>query len=446
MISKEDGDKETRIDFIKNVELQEPGDLTNILINYIKTNLDKITTEDNVMSEQNLSSNDEVKNYILDNSDLYTEDELNDMDFDTLHKAYIEVESDSHFTNKTKDELLKGNEIMNEENTTHKLPVKGTTIGEFLLNAMDNSSIWNFITSDEFKANDSIETEDGLTFNQKELSDFLESIEDITTDTENSVNEEMKHPALVNLDRVHAETAKNEKDYFKTLNKGIQKEVEKPEEGGTFEYDYAKDSMKKEDVPKYTSTTEVDKFVELNRGRGAEDIDFDIKPSKAYLDRMKASIGEEKYNVMIEKAKLRALEKRNERDVETQINTNEKSKEIPHMLNPGLNETKLTGRYLDIIKGSNTFVTFKVKEFNLTENVDKAWKEVDFKGLGNKYSSLISEQKFVDNGVNDFINENKFYLDSKENKIYYINSKVDNKIDKKIINQIKESTNFKFKK
>lgn len=452
-------DKETVIDFIKNVELQEEGDFNQLLVDYISKHTEDVTTQEDTIEESSMTTDKEIKDFILTNSDLYSETELDDMDFDTLQKAYIDIEANSYFDNETKDRILTGTNTMDEQeskfpsytnkdgNTIYQLPAKGKTIGEFLLDVIDNEPLWNFISND-LNIYESIETEDGyiLTFN--DLSDFTESLDtkDDTITSEEGMNEEMKHPALVNLDRIHAQTGKDEKEYFNSLNTGVKKGIENPLEGGKMDFDYDKDAIKKDDMNKYKATDGIDKFVELNRGRAAYDLDFDLPPSKVYMDRLKDAIGEDNYKAMLEKAKLRALERKNERDVETQINTFDKKDQISKLIDPKLNEIKMTGKYTNAVTNESKFVNITMKDFTQVDSINENWKQLTFEGLGNKYSSLIKEHKFQSNGVEQFMAENDFYLDVKENKVYSIKKDTTSKINPSVIQQIKESTNFKSKK
>jgi hypothetical protein len=57
------------------------------------------------------------------------------------------------------------------------------------------------------------------------------------------INEESQHPAITNLNRIKSENEKEETNYFKSLNKGIQDGIKDTENGAKFEYEY-------DDLPK----------------------------------------------------------------------------------------------------------------------------------------------------------------------------------------------------
>lgn len=254
------------------------------------------------------------------------------------------------------------------------------------------------------------------------------------------VNEESQHPAITNLNRIKSENAKEEADYFKSIEKENDFDTKTDNEPEMKEVN--KDN-------KFTPTDKIKDYVELNRGRGAQDLDYDIEPTKAFMDRMKTDIGEDNFKLMLQKAKLRKLEKENLRNAKTEINPKDEKDRIDLGSVGSINEDiKIFGYYLDKYNKKN-FVTIKTSEVLIKESIEPSLKikEIKTDGLGNTISLKQNERSF------STLNENKntidsftFYVDTTDNKVYAITKdKTKNKLDENVLKGYKKSINFKFK-
>lgn len=273
--------------------------------------------------------------------------------------------------------------------------------------------------------------------------------EKFVTNDGDVLNEESKHPALTLLDRVHNQNKRNEDDYFKSLNKGTQNQIKNSEEGNKpFEYEYDdKDTTEMKQVNtdnKFTRTDKINDYVALNRGRGAEDLDFDIKPTDKFLERMKADLGDERFKGIAEKARLRKLERRNQRDVEIEINDKDLKDRI------SLKESKnITGYYIDNLSSNKKFVTVDIN--NTPEVIDlneSTMIKLNCEGMGNTLSSTIVDSNFVVLNENiEAIKAFDYYFDKSNNKVVkHTRPKQSKMLNESIIKDFKKSVNFKYKK
>jgi hypothetical protein len=260
------------------------------------------------------------------------------------------------------------------------------------------------------------------------------------------INEESQHPAITNLNRIKSENEKEETNYFKSLNKGVQDGIKDTENGAKFEYEYDdlpkgdenmdEDKKSKEEVAdgvKYKNSDAVEDFLKYNKGRDAYDLDFDIEPSKKWLENLKKNIGEERYDVMMKKIKQRELEKRYQRDVETEINpdrTKEKIDLTPNL--PKMNELKemfLMGKYKTVFN-ETLFKRLDVSKATEIETINENLTEFMVKGLGNTKSA---KQVDDENGIKTYevlkekaevIEKYKFYIDPKTLELFKVKSKI----------------------
>lgn len=273
--------------------------------------------------------------------------------------------------------------------------------------------------------------------------------EKFVTNNGDILNEESKHPALTLLDRLNNQNKRNEDDYFKSLNKGTQDQIKNSEEGNKpFEYDYDnKDTTEMKDVDernKFTPTDKINDYVALNRGRGAQDLDFDIKPSDKFIERMKADLPADMFKAIAEKAKLRKLEKLNQRDVETEINDKELKDRI------SLKESKnITGYYIDNFSPNKKFVTVDIN--NTPEVIDlneSTMFKLNCEGMGNTLSSTIVDSNFVVLNENiEAIKAFDYYFDKSISKVVkHTRSTQSKMLNENIIKDFKKAVNFKHKK
>lgn len=537
----------------------------NMFQHYIIDNFDKITKEidetyskdvEPELKEHHIESRENITSFILNKTDNYTEDQLDDMDYDSLYKVYLDIES-NNFPNTEKEtepnlivgqnmnenkttkdkiqdlehiikkeaskekpdaellkklredleELKKENNISEIFNKMFKKKIDASETSDFkknldklkekLKNVEDKETrkkmVYNFIKNNDvdqeekkhlymqtalseetelrsvkvhFENGDTINTNMAKGVSDEEIKDYykvgktfnlgngdkdkltkVKSVEilkeNINIDSIlNKLNEESQHPAITNLNRIKSENEKMENEYFKDLNKGIQDGIKDTDKGGNFEYEYDnlpkedenldEDKKTKEEVAdgvKYKPTDAVEKFVKDNRGRTPYDLDFDIEPSKKWLETLKKNIGEDNYKHMLEKMKQRKLERRYQRDVETEINPDRSKEKINLTPNlPSLNETKemfMMGMYKDVY-GKKHFKRLDVSKASLVDTLNENLTEFVVKGMGNTKSS----RKVVnENGVKEFevlkehvevIDTYKFYIDEKTFELFKI--------------------------
>jgi hypothetical protein len=506
-----------RENWFKNEKIDDETLETEVTYNmfqyYVLDNMDKVSqTVDETHSkdvepelkEHHIESRENITTFILSKTDKYTEQQLDGMDYDSLYKVYLDIES-QNFPNtekETEPNLIVGQENMEEEQKTIKQKIddlkhiikkeaskekpdiellkKLRADMEELEKQSNNKSMdennkklrsvkVNFENGDYINTSMASHLTDediykyykvGRTFNvgsgDKDVLTKVKSVEildkegiDESYDFDKileKINEESQHPAITNLNRIKSENEKEETNYFKSLNKGIQDGIKDTENGAKFEYEYDdlpkgdenmdEDKRTKEEVAdgvKYKNSDAVEDFLKYNKGRDAYDLDFDIEPSKKWLENLKKNIGEERYDVMMKKIKQRKLEKRYQRDVETEINpdrTKEKIDLTPNL--PKMNELKemfLMGKYKTVFN-ETLFKRLDVSKATEIETINENLTEFMVKGLGNTKSA---KQVDDENGIKTYevlkekaevIEKYKFYIDPKTLELFKVKSKI----------------------
>ena len=256
------------------------------------------------------------------------------------------------------------------------------------------------------------------------------------------INEVAVPIALQQINKINKENEKNLADSIKDLNSQISKYFKADqEEAVPFEYDYDGDNSK--DQPKervqFVPSKEMKDQDENDMGRGLEDIDYDYKPSPAFLERLKQGIGEERYSKLEAKAKARAMERKSQRDVEVQVNNFEKTPTINDKLK-GINES-ITATYRDINNQSH-FVKINTTTLNecTKEDTEKyGVYKLNYKGYGSLVESKTGEIK---KDVLDTLDNFDFFYSKKDNSVSYMLKESKQIVDKETIKKMKQLVNF----
>jgi hypothetical protein len=227
-----------------------------------------------------------------------------------------------------------------------------------------------------------------------------------------NINEEAKHPALVKLDRIHQENSKNFSNEIKQLNKQVSEYMKDNSKLVPFDYDYDKDSLKPEDIVKYNQADpKLQQYIELNKGNGAEDIDFSIPPSQSWLDKLKNDIGEENFKKMKTKAHLRDVERKASRSANVNINDfSKKDKELASLVT--VNEN-ITAHYTDIFNKKN-IISFNLSTINESTEVKPEWKKLEYQGLGYLYENKGNTS------TTDEMSKYDFFFDTNSKQVTYV--------------------------
>ena len=279
------------------------------------------------------------------------------------------------------------------------------------------------------------EMDEALPTNEVEENDLIpytkKNIEQITN-MEN-INEVAKHPALINLDKIHKENDKNFSDDIKQLNKQVSEYIKDNSKSVPFDYEYDKDSLKPEDIVKYNQADpKLQQYIELNKGNGAEDIDFSIPPSQSWLDKLKENIGEDNFKKMKTKAHLRNVERKAARSANVNVNDfTKKDKELASLVT--VNEN-ITAHYTDIFNKKN-IITFNLSTINEAIEIKPEFKKLEYQGLGYLY-----ENKGY-TSTTDEMSKYNFFFDTNSKQVTYVLKESTN-INKEIKN-IKKLISYK---
>jgi hypothetical protein len=285
-----------------------------------------------------------------------------------------------------------------------------------------------------------------------------------------SMNEERKNPAILNVEKLGVENAKN----FKTdtakedgvsddtnypfKKDGIYNEKVWPDpakfyiEQDAKKYqtaksmaDIEKESLAKskgslenigdstadgENIPKRNLTKEEGYQLAMNRGNGMQDIVYDNKPSEKFEKRMEQDMGEHVYKARQDKMEYKANAPMYNKD--TQPTENGSKKEEDNKYAKGYNSMaeSVTAKYKD------EFGKFKLVEFNMSDveavdTINENAIKLSMDGMGNKYSFIgkkINENVGYEN-VTDVYN---FYIF--ENNVYAVDKKIEtNKKENKVV-------------
>lgn len=255
------------------------------------------------------------------------------------------------------------------------------------------------------------------------------------------INEDKRPSALVQMDRLHKENEKNFKSDLKDSNTEDLK-VKEDEMDALGQYSEVGDNpyelgekIEKEKLAKIAklgkdsalknvgdstndSDTEIPKRnltageleqLNLDRGLGMQDIVYDTKPSKRFVDRMKEDMGEEIYNHAQKKMEYRKnapMYNKDTQPVADGINKNQfdKNEEGYNSAKGIKTESVITGKYRDEFNKVK-FVDFKINE--AVEVKETSGVLLNLAGLGNGYTQSVNENREMRNIMNSF----DFYLD-----------------------------------
>lgn len=297
-------------------------------------------------------------------------------------------------------------------------PDNGLTLNEIIKSLRENYDLFINILKQYVlsEIDDSIEVDEESDLIEYQNNPEPKTINNMSDNKEN-INEEALPSALVKLNQIKKSNEKSLEDEINGLNKQIKDYFKEDQKEATpFEYDYDKDALKGDDIPMYHPSDAVQNHYEMDGGRGLEDIDYDIEPPKAFTDKIKQSIGEEKYKKVLQKAKLRKMEKLAARDVETEINDFKNEPSIGAKLK-GLNES-LTAKYTNMF-GDNKFVTFNVNESTEVSKEDienGSFSKLNYKGFG----SLCEGKTFeVKTDILNTLDNFDFYINTNDNQIVF---------------------------
>lgn len=279
------------------------------------------------------------------------------------------------------------------------------------------------------------EMDEALPTNEVEENDLIPYTKKNTEQITNmeNINEVAKHPALINLDKIHKENDKNFSDDIKQLNKQVSEYIKDNSKSVPFDYEYDKDSLKPEDIVKYNQADpKLQQYIELNKGNGAEDIDFSIPPSQSWLDKLKNDIGEDNFKKMKTKAHLRNVERKAARSANVNVNDfTKKDKELASLVT--VNEN-ITAHYTDIFNKKN-IITFNLSTINEATEIKPEFKKLEYQGLGYLY-----ENKGYTSTTDEMCKYN-FFFDTNSKQVTYVLKESTN-INKEIKN-IKKLISYK---
>lgn len=272
-----------------------------------------------------------------------------------------------------------------------------------------------------------------------------------------SLNEERKIPAILNVEKLGAENAKNFKvdsaqedalDQSKTYprpqpedsiqkaavypnpkNFYIEQDLEKVQrEAPTMESIEKAALAKHKDaldnignstadgkhIPKRNLTKEEQVELALNRGDGMSDIVYDNKPSEKFEERMKKDMGDDVYAMRQKKMDYRADAPMYNKD--TQPTADGDKKEENNKFKMGYNNEAVTAKYRDEF-GKLKLIEFAMTTVEEVSTINEDAVKLSVDGLGNKYN--LQDKKINENvGFNELVEKYDFYLT--ENKVVVI--------------------------
>lgn len=243
-----------------------------------------------------------------------------------------------------------------------------------------------------------------------------------------NLEEEKRHSALILKDRLGKENEKNFKSDL-SLNKQISDAVKKAAKTEVIDkvkslQDLEDEQLKEKEFKpvKYEVTDEATEAYRMKR-KGMEDLKYDVEPSQRFKDRVKSEMGKEIYDngqKRIEKQKNQPLYNKDVQPIEDEKDYKKKFEE----------STKVSGKYIDGFNKSK-FVDFRLDESQYKEKIDESFIKLNMSGVGNSYSNKVE----LNENIQKIINDNEFYYDINEDKIYHT--------DKQIVNESLDLNKFK---
>jgi hypothetical protein len=291
----------------------------------------------------------------------------------------------------------------------------------------------------------------------EELNKFNEDLEKFQKEM-NELKEDKKPSALVMLDRLKTDNAKNfKKDFSKSdteqtikiddelgdaedgitdvgddpykLGEDIEKTELKSTKGEALKNVGNSANNKGDELPKRNQTDDESFYVNMIRG-GQQNLVYDNKPDERFEERRKKDMGEEfygrgeAYKEMMAKSPMynKDTQPIEDGDDAVQFN-NRKASEMGLSTRQGfvnnkkVSESVVTGKYLDAFKKTR-IIDFKLGDSKKVEKIDENWSKLSFVGLGNKYTNRVE----LNEGVDSLLNEQEFFVDDNSN-VYYVESK-----------------------
>jgi hypothetical protein len=278
---------------------------------------------------------------------------------------------------------------------------------------------------------------------KNDIESYEKQLKEFKEDLENTISEERRPSALVNLDRLKKQNNSNFKQFATANNTGeiandetameqvtdvgkdpqklaqdIEKEKLAQHKGESFENVGDSTNNNNKEIPKRNMTTEEQDEVDMMR-MGMQDIVYDNKPSEKFEERMKDDMGDDLYKQRQEKMDYKAEAPMYNKDTEP-VDDGEKvtqydKYESKYNANKGIKEDFMfTGKYK--LNNNTKFINFKLNEAVIIESVDDNLILLNLDGLGNKYTQKVDENI----SYND-IKKSTFYTDG--TKVFRINNK-----------------------
>ena len=226
------------------------------------------------------------------------------------------------------------------------------------------------------------------------------------------ISEDRKTSSMINKDRIGSENAKNFKKDLSNNNiadmvVGFDMKSEKIEAKDTKSHQDIEDEKLKEmedfKPVKHEATDEYKKKVQMQRGKGMQDLKYDIEPAEKFEERAKEDMGEELYELGKEKIEIEKNQPMYDKDVQPVSDKKEFDEKI--------NESYyIVGKYK--LGNQNIVHEFDVNNVKQVENIDENYTRLFTNGMGNIYDN---KSKLVENVSKDIDNFNYFInFDSKE--------------------------------
>lgn len=189
-------------------------------------------------------------------------------------------------------------------------------------------------------------------------------------------------------------------------------------------------------IPKRNLTPEEKQAVAFNRGDGMQDIVYDNKPSDKFEKRMEQDLGKDIYKLRNDKMKYKADAPMYNKDTQPTEKGHEKEEDNKFDKGYNLHEFNgmISGRYKDNV-GRSYLVEFDAANVEVTETVNEESTKLSVDGMGNKYS-LIGKKINENVGYEQIASTYEFYL--LENKVYAVRKTEQAIEDKKqVVNESK---------
>lgn len=253
-----------------------------------------------------------------------------------------------------------------------------------------------------------------------ELNEWLNPSKHI--DYFNQLKEEKEIPSIAFINKIKTQNGKNTKS---DLSKGNLDNT-KPEGGSfveLFKNTYSKDSLPKKDLKKFSFSSEEEKEMWMNRGRGLQDVKFNRKPTAEFEAKMKSEMGDEFYELRNQKVKYDEPYK------------NVMYKTQPVNVKVVKEDKEVMGRYKNRLKITEfvSFLPFGTK--CIVENKN---------GYPEVFLDCLNE------GLDSKLNNYSFFINEKTNEVFRIKKTKDVEVKKELFSEshskISHLMNYQFEK